>query len=58
MAKIKIITQPLDIMSMAAGCHTSLLNKGVVFADKIILNFKYATIPLSGYCSLMNDIRL
>lgn len=35
MAQIKIITQPLNTISMSPRRHTSLFNKGSVPADKI-----------------------
>ena len=35
MAKIKIITQPFNIIPMLFGINTSLLNKNGVRADKI-----------------------
>ncbi len=59
MAQIKIITQPLNTISMSPRLHTSLFNKGSVPADKIGRDPDHCGLILfSCYRSCLNDIQL
>ena len=58
-AKARIITQPLNMISMLPRLHTSLFNKGRVPVDKIGRDLDHCGVILfSCYQPCWNDIRL